>query len=256
MKIGFLGFGNIAKSAIQGINNKKIKNIEKIYVSSLDYSTCKEDAKKYDVTACKTNEELANNSDVIFLCVKPNQAKDVLKEVNLTNKILISFVAGLFCDDLNEMIDSCHHISVIPNTAMSVNKGVLLCEKEHTLDNKEYKIVTKLLEKIGSIEVVDKEQMSIATVIAGCAPAFVAMFIEALGDAGCRFGLDRKTSYRLASKMLEGTGKMAYVLDKHPGELKDAVCSPNGSTIKGVCELEDEGFRGAIIDAVSEIMDD
>ena len=256
MNIGFLGFGNIAKAAVSGLTNKKIKTIDKIFVSGLNYSTVKKDAKVYEVTACKTNEELVNNSDIIFLCVKPNQAKKVLEEVNLTNKILISFVAGLFCNDLNEIVDSCHHISVIPNTAMSVNKGVLLCEKEHTLDNKEYKTVTKLLEKIGSIEVIDKEQMSIATILAGCAPAFVAMFIEALGDAGCRFGLDRKTSYRLASKMLEGTGKMAYVLDRHPGELKDAVCSPNGSTIKGVCELEDEGFRGAIIDAVSEIMDD
>ena len=116
-------------------------------------------------------------------------------------------------------------------------------------------MVNKIFKHLGSVEIVNKQQMDIATIIAGCAPAFVAMFIEALGDAGCRFGLDRQTSYRLAAKMMEGTGKMAHTTNKHPGQLKDAVCSPNGSTIKGVCELEEEGFRGAIIEAVAEIMD-
>ena len=255
MKIGFLGFGNIAKAALAGLQNKKIKNIEQFYASSTHYLTLKEEAKQYNIIACKTNEELIKNSDIIFLCVKPKQVEDVLENEDLENKVIISFVAGLYCDDLEKIIPNTHHISVIPNTAMSVNSGVLLTEDKDTLTISQYKTVEKLLNKLGSMEIINKEQMGIATVIAGCAPAFVAMFIEALGDGACRFGLDRQTSYRLAAKMMEGTGKMASTLNVHPGILKDAVCSPNGSTIKGVCELEEEGFRGAIIEAISEIMD-
>lgn len=255
MKIGFLGFGNIAKAAVEGLNNKKIKSIEEIYVSDLNETKLKEEAKKYHVCACKTNEELVNNSDVVFLCIKPKQVEDAIKDLNFEGKIVISFVAGLFFEKLNELIEDTAHISIIPNTAMSVNKGIFITEDQHSLTAAQYKTVNKILKHLGSIEIISKEQMDIATVIAGCAPAFVAMFIEALGDAACRFGLDRDTSYRLAAKMMEGTGKMAHVSNKHPGQLKDAVCSPNGSTIKGVCELEEEGFRGTIIEAVAEIMD-
>jgi len=255
MNIGFLGFGNIAKSAYQGLTNKKIKIIEQIYATSLNYSQLKEEAKTLKIKPCKDNKELVEACDLIFLCVKPKQVKHVLKELDLKDKIIISFVAGLLNDDLEELIPETHHISVIPNTAMSVNKSVLLVENKSTLTQEQEKTVTKLLSKLGMIEYVDKEEMDIATAIAGCGPAFVAMFIEALGDAGCRFGLARETSYRLASQMMEGTARMALDTKAHPGQLKDAVCSPNGSTIRGVCELEEEGFRGAIIEAISEIMD-
>lgn len=254
MRIGFLGFGNIAQAMAQGLYNKKIK--DEIYASSLDYKTLVEDTKKYHIHPCKTNEELTENSDIIIVCVKPDQVKKVLKKLDLQNKIIISFAAGIFCEDLDEIIPDTHHITVIPNTAMSVNSGVLLAENVHTLDAQELKTVQKLLSKVGMVEFVETKKMDIATVIAGCGPAYVAMFIEALGDAGCKFGLDRATSYRLAAKMIEGSGKMSASLDKHPAQLKDAVCSPKGSTIRGVIALEKEGFRGAIIEAVEEVMDD
>ena len=97
--------------------------------------------------------------------------------------------------------------------------------------------------------------MDIATTIAGCTPAYTAMYLEALGDAACKYGLSREVGYRLVAKMLEGTGKMALESGKHPGELKDAVCSPKGTTIKGVAALEKRGFRGTVIKAIDKVMD-
>lgn len=254
MRIGFLGFGNIAQAMAQGLSNKKLK--DELFASSLNYNTLVEDTKKYNIHPCKTNDELVDNSDIIIVCVKPDQVKKVLKKFNLENKIIISFAAGIFCKELDDIIPNTSHITVIPNTAMSVNSGVLLAENEHTLNPQDLKIVEKLLSKVGMVEFIETKKMDIATVIAGCGPAYVAMFIEALGDAGCRYGLDRETSYRLASKMMEGTGKMAYTTNKHPAQLKDAVCSPKGSTIRGVIALEKQGFRGAVIEAVDKVMDD
>lgn len=89
--------------------------------------------------------------------------------------------------------------------------------------------------------------------IAGCAPAFTDMYIEALGDAGVKYGLQRATAYRLAAKMVEGVGALYLKNETHPGVMKDAVCSPGGTTIKGVTSLEESAFRGAVIKAVDAI---
>ncbi len=96
--------------------------------------------------------------------------------------------------------------------------------------------------------------MNIAMVMAGCAPAFTDMYIEALGDAGVQYGLQRATAYRLAAKMVEGVGALYMATETHPGAMKDAVCSPGGTTIKGVAQLEKDGFRGSVIDAVDAIV--
>ena len=95
--------------------------------------------------------------------------------------------------------------------------------------------------------------MGIGMCIAGCAPAFTDMYIEALGDAGVKYGLQRATAYRLAAKMVEGVGALYLANETHPGAMKDAVCSPGGTTIKGVTSLEESAFRGAVIKAVDAI---
>ena len=106
---------------------------------------------------------------------------------------------------------------------------------------------------ISLIERVDTAHMNIAMCIAGCAPAFTDMYIEALGDAGVKYGLQRAAAYRMAAKMVEGVGALYMATETHPGAMKDAVCSPGGTTIRGVAQLEKDGFRGAVINAVDAI---
>lgn len=105
------------------------------------------------------------------------------------------------------------------------------------------------------IDSIDTDHFSLAGTISGCTPAYAAMFIEALGDAGVMFGLSREQSYRFASQVLVGTGKLAQINKEHPGKMKDNVCSPGGTTIRGVAKLEEKGFRSAIIEAIKAIED-
>ena len=103
------------------------------------------------------------------------------------------------------------------------------------------------------IETIDTEHVSIATTIAGCAPAYTAMYLEALGDAGVKHGLKRDQAYALAAQMIKGTGALYIENQVHPGMMKDAVCSPGGTTIKGVASLEKNAFRGIVIEAIDEV---
>ena len=134
-----------------------------------------------------------------------------------------------------------HIQCTIPNTPMAVGKGVLVTETDNTLTDAQNETFEKLFSSISLIERVDSAHMGIG------------MCIEALGDAGVKYGLQRATAYRLAAKMVEGVGALYLANETHPGAMKDAVCSPGGTTIKGVASLEESAFRGAVIKAVDAI---
>ena len=254
MKIGFIGFGNIAQAMAQGLLEKNPNISQEMFASSAHFEKLKNNTDKYGIHACKTNQETVDTCDIVFICVKPYQVKDVLSQLQFNNQIIISLVGGMYHDDYEAIIPNTHHIVCIPNTAISVAEGVIVIEEKHSLTNEQFQTVETLLSNVAMLEYVETSKMGIATAICGCTPAYTAMYLEALGDAACKYGLTREVGYRLVSKMLEGTGKMARVSKKHPGLLKDEVCSPKGTTIKGVSALEKNGFRGAIIDAIDEVM--
>lgn len=251
MKIGFIGFGNIAQAMAKGLLEQP--SLE-MFASSYNYEKLVNNTKLFGITACKTNQETVDNSDLVFICVKPYQVKDVLQSLNLNNKIIVSLVGGMYNNDYETIIPNTSHICCIPNTAIAVNEGVIVIEQASTLTNEQLETVKELLSKVAMLEFVETSKMGIATAISGCTPAYTAMYLEALGDAACKYGLTREVGYRLVSKMLEGTGKMARLSKKHPGQLKDEVCSPKGTTIKGIASLEKDGFRGTIINAIDEVM--
>ena len=136
---------------------------------------------------------------------------------------------------------------------IAVGAGVIACEQRHSLTDEELEAFENLFGRIALIEWVDGKLLSTASSIAGCGPAFAAMFLESLGDAGVKHGLPRATAYRLAAQMMMGTAKLHLETGTHPGAMKDAVCSPGGTTIKGVAALEKDGFRGCVIDAIDAI---
>ena len=158
-----------------------------------------------------------------------------------------------FRDLFGTSFEQAHIQCTIPNTPMAVGKGVLVTEIDNTLTQEQTETFESLFSSISLIERVDTAHMGIGMCIAGCAPAFTDMYIEALGDAGVKYGLQRATAYRLAAKMVEGVGALYLANETHPGAMKDAVCSPGGTTIKGVASLEESAFRGAVIKAVDAI---
>lgn len=255
VKIGFIGYGNMASAIAKGLIASGALQPAQLYAAARDYEKLCRNAAELGIQPCKNTSELVDACDVIFIAVKPYQIKDVMAPLadKLENKIIVSVVAGIYHKDLESFMPGSHHLATVPNTPVSVCEGVFVCEDKHTLTVEEAAFVQELLETTSIVRFVDSEHMNIASTISGCGPAFASMFIEALGDAGCKHGLTRDTAYALAAQMLAGTGKMAVTSGKHPGQLKDAVCSPGGTTIVGVSTLEQHGFRYAVIDAIDQI---
>lgn len=253
MKIGFIGFGNMAQAMVQGFIEYGKMNPNQFYACAKNYDKLLSNTQKYGIHACENSKEVVMNSDIIILAVKPYLIEEVVKPIctDLENKMVISVAAGYNFEKYNIILrPTTAHISTIPNTPISVGEGIVVCENKHSLNETQLQTFMDLFKDVALVEMVDTHLLSIGGTIAGCTPAYAAMFIEALGDAGVKHGLPRKTAYQLAAKVLAGTGSLYLKEQKHPGEMKDAVCSPKGTTIKGVAALERNGFRNAIIEAI------
>lgn len=256
MRIGFLGYGNMASAIATGIVKSKVVDPKDIYASARDYEKLEKNTAKLGINPTRSSNELVEKSDLIVIGVKPEQVKDVAGYIknDLEEKIIVSIAAGVFYDEYEEVLkNGAHHISTIPNIPISTGKGVMICENKHSLSEEQLEEFKNIFGQIALLEFVDTKKVPIAGTIAGCGPAFASMFIEALGDAGVKYGLTREQSYNLAAKMVEGTGGLYLESKKHPAEIKDSVCSPGGTTIRGVCELERAGFSGAVISAIDVI---
>lgn len=253
IKIGFIGFGNMAQAMAKGLVNFGGFDGKKIYACAGRYEKLLDNAKRIGVNGMKNAAEVAENSDFVVLAVKPRQMQAAISSALdlLNGKAVISVAAGFDFDECEKILKpNTRHISTIPNTPISVGEGIIVCEKRHSLTEEEYRAFAEIFGKTAMIETVETAQLSIAGTISGSAPAFTAMYLEALGDAGVKHGLPREAAYRMAAKMLRGTGGLFLRNGGHPGTLKDAVCSPGGTTIRGVGALEKCGFRGAVIGAV------
>ncbi|RFT34973.1 pyrroline-5-carboxylate reductase, partial [Bifidobacteriaceae bacterium NR020] len=180
--------------------------------------------------------------------------KPICEVINERGIAVISVAAGWTLERYMELLGKNAHVQcIIPNTPIAVCQGVTLAETTHTLSDSQLSMFSALFEPISLVERVNSDHMNIAMCISSCAPAFTAMYMEALGDAGVKYGLQRDCAYRLAAKMIEGVGALYMDSRTHPGIMKDAVCSPGGTTIRGVAELESRGFRGDVIAAVDAI---
>ena len=255
MNIGFIGFGNMAQAIVNGMVNKVNIDPSLIHVCSAHFDSCQKNAEKYGVCAHASGLEVVENTELIVLAVKPYQIEEVVEPIRkaLVSKIVVSIAAGCFYDFYEEILEpQTQHISAIPNTPIAVGKGILVTEQKHSLQPKSLESFVQLFSTIAQIEWVEAKQLSIATTIAGCAPA-TAMYLEALADAGVKHGLKRQQAYDLAALMMAGTSLLYLEKKQHPGIMKDAVCSPSGTTIKGVASLEKNAFRGIIIEAIDEV---
>lgn len=259
LKIGFIGFGNMAGAIAQGLINSGI-NAKNLYATAGHFDKLQEKcAAMGGVIPVESAQEVVVYSDVVFIAVKPNKVNEVimpLKEELSKGKMVISVVWNYNFDRYFEegiIAEGTHLMCTCPNTPVEINKGIFVIENKHSLDDDELSCINELLSKISLVIPVDTKLLGISGTVCGCGPAFTDMFIESLADAAVMYGLPRKTAYQMVSKMIEGTSGLQLSTGKHPGEMKDEVCSPGGATIKGVAALEEHGFRAAVIDAVKAI---
>lgn len=251
-KFGVIGFGNMGGAIINGAVKKNLLKKEDIYVYDPSEKAM-EAAKKAGFNQALSNRELVEECDIILLAVKPQYHKETLEETGkaLEGKCMISIVAGITVERLNQAIDASPRIlRVMPNTPALVFEGAFALCRDNNLSEEEESFAENLFSSIGIVEWVKEYDIDAVCGLSGGGPAYAAMFIEALADGGVKEGLKRDVAYRLAAQTVMGTAKMILDLDMHPGQLKDMVTSPSGTTIEAVEELEKNGFRYAAMRAV------
>ncbi|NLM01164.1 MAG: pyrroline-5-carboxylate reductase [Treponema sp.] len=257
--IGIIGTGMMGSALICGIA-KNVENNE-IFVYDIDKEKANELAKKQGFQVADSERELAKKSNQIILAVKPQFIANVIREISdeletkIKDKILISVAAGVKIEEIEKNLNektrfNAKIIRLMPNLPALVGQAMIaLCANENVTKD-EVENVKKLLSGCGLVEQVSENLMDVVTGVSGSGPAYGFMFIEAMADAAVLHGMPRNQAYVYAAQTLKGAAEMVLKTGNHPAALKDAVCSPGGTTIEGVCALEDGNFRYAIISAV------
>ena len=250
---GFIGCGNMggalasaARQAVPGAN---------LLLANRTPEKAAALAKKLDARAV-TNAEAAARSDFLFLGVKPQMMAQMLADLRETLAarlmpcVLVTMAAGLSIEAIRRMAGVRFPVlRIMPNTPVAVGRGMILCCADGVGEG-QLATFREAMAGAGTLDFVEEHLIDAGSAVAGCGPAFAAMLIEGLADGGVACGLPRAKALLYAEQMLIGTAALAMESGQHPGALKDAVCSPGGSTIQGVRALEARGFRGAAFEAV------
>ena len=249
MKYGFIGCGNMGGAIAKALS----KSTQDILISDPS-SAVKEFAA---CIGCQSadNITVASNCDRIFLAVKPQLMAGVLAPITKVLKekkpLLITIAAGIEIQAIEQMIGtSLPIIRLMPNTPVSVEKGMIVYCKNDLVSDDVMDDFLCDMRFCGTLDPIDEKLIDAASALSGSGPAYLYMFLEAMADGAVACGLPRKKAMEYAAVTMAGAAQMYLTTGKHPGELKDAVCSPAGSTIVGVQQLETHGFRGAVIDCI------
>lgn len=256
MKLGFIGTGCMGTAMIKSIVKAGKLPSKNIYIFDPDVVKTEKLKTEFGVEVLDNGSEVVEKSDVIILAVKPNVLKPVLEACKSsfdTEKILVSFAVGVPIKFYKEIIGTDKKvIRTMPNTPMQVGEGMTLISFEEDISKEEGANIKSLFECTGKAEILDEKLMSEVAALTGSSPAYVYMFIEAMADAAVKSGIPRALSYKLAAQAVLGSAKMVLETGIHPGELKDQVCSPAGTTIEAVNSLEKNGFRYSVMEAMNE----
>lgn len=252
--IGFIGTGNMGSAIAKAAAKSGLA--ETILLSNRTPAKAAALAEELPGGALSTNEEIARSAQLIFLGVKPQMMAGVLEGIAPVLKertgrfLLVTMAAGLSCGRIQDMAGvDCPVIRIMPNTPAAIGAGVVqYCGQGAT--EEELDSFAALIAPAGLVDPTPEELIDAASAVSGCGPAFAYLFIEALADGGVACGLPRDKAAAYAAQMLAGSARMVLESGKHPGALKDAVCSPGGTTIQGVRALEKGGFRSAAMEAV------
>ena len=257
-KLAFIGLGNMGRAIASGLAKSGAVAAENIYGYAPSQDKLRAYCSETGIHACASALEAVQQADTVLIAVKPYVIEGVLAQLKdaLKGKALISVALGYDYARLSSLLDESTRVQfVMPNTPAMVGAGVMLFEQASSLNADERADIMQKFTALGVVEELPSHLMGIGGAVSGCGPAFCALVIEALADAGVKYGLPRPTAYRLASKTLSGTGEMQLQTGMHPGVIKDGVCSPAGTTIRGVEALERAGLRAAMLDAVQAVME-
>ena len=264
MKIGFIGLGNMATAIIGGLLREGTVLADGTAVTAADLiGSAKTEASRqakatqFGIAVTADNREVAAAADVLVLAVKPQFFPEVITEIRDAvneNALVISIAAGLTLERIAALFgrdeNTMRLIRCMPNTPALVNAGcTAVCPGTGATEDDEA-LCLALMESFGHAIVIPERLMDAASAVAGSSPAFVFMFIEALADGAVEAGMPRAQAYEFAAAAVAGSAQLVLETGRHPGDLKDMVCSPGGTTVEGVKALEQRAFRAAAMEAV------
>ncbi|MBS4842761.1 MAG: pyrroline-5-carboxylate reductase [Clostridium butyricum] len=255
-KVGFIGCGNMGSSMVGGLIKSGFLKSEEIIVSTKTEASSKKLRDEFKVETTLDSKTVAKESETIILAVKPNMYKSVVEEIKseLTeDKLIITIAAGISIENMEEWLgDDLKIIRTMPNTPALVGQAMSAVCPNKNVSEEELKYCINIFESFGECEVLEEKYFDGFIAVAGSSPAYVFMFIEAMADGAVKLGIPRAKAYKMAAQSVLGSAKMVLETGKHPGELKDMVCSPAGTTIDAVVELEKLGFRNSVIQAMDK----
>lgn len=252
--IGFIGCGNMGSAMIGGIVGSGLIPANNVIASARSKDTLDNMKETYKIEVTKDNTKVAEKADILFLAVKPNMYEDVISQIRDCVKkeaLIVSIAAGQTIAGIEALF--AHPIKLVramPNTPAMVLESMSALTPNAKVSPEELKKVITIFNSFGKCEVISEKLMDAVTGVSGSSPAYVYMFIEAMADAAVFDGMPRAQAYKFAAQSVLGAAKMVLETGKHPGELKDAVCSPGGTTIEAVKVLEEKGFRAAVMEAI------
>lgn len=255
-KIGFVGCGNMGSSMVGGLIKSGFTKADNIIISTKTEASAKNLEEQFGVITTLDSKVVVKEAEVIVLAVKPFMYKQIIEEIKseLTNdKLIITIAAGITIGNVEEWIGgSAKVIRTMPNTPALVGQAMSAVCPNKNISESELGYCLKIFESFGECVQLEEKDFHGFTALCGSSPAYVFMFIEAMADAAVKLGIPRAKAYKMAAQSVLGSAKMVLQTGKHPGELKDMVCSPSGTTIDAVVELEKLGFRNSVIQAIDK----
>ena len=257
-KIGFIGCGNMGGAIISGILRSGLLTKEEIIGSEIIDDTRRKVREDFGIEVTTDNTK-AIQSEIVVLSIKPQFYKVVIDQIRpFINKdtIVLTIAPGFTLEKLAELFSPEQKIvRAMPNTPALIGEGMTAVCPNKLITEEELAKVMDILKCCGKVEIVQEHMMDAVVAVSGSAPAYIYMLIEAMADAAVLEGMPRAKAYQFAAQAVEGSAKMVQETGKHPGELKDAVCSPSGTTIEAVRVLEEKGFRSNIMEAMRACAD-
>ena len=252
MKVGFIGCGNMARAMIRGILSNKVLEKEALMASDPSPAAHEFITKELGIAAV-SNREAASSSDYLFLAVKPQYYEEVIREIreDVTDRtVIVTIAPGKTLTWLGEQFGrSLKIIRCMPNTPAMVGAGMTGVCPNAQVSEPELDDALRILRSFSKAQVVPEHLLDVVTAVSGSSPALVFLLIEAMADGAVADGMPRAQAYEFAAQAVLGSAKMVLETGKHPGELKDMVCSPGGTTMEMVRVLEERAFRSAVFES-------
>ncbi|MFX0083904.1 MAG: pyrroline-5-carboxylate reductase [Candidatus Hodarchaeota archaeon] len=253
-ELGIIGIGKIGSTLLRVLTNSKVIGREKMIIYDIDQEILLKRSEEFKVDFAESNKLLVKEAKYILIAVLPQVIDEVLEEISsliTEDHVIITIAAGISINHIGKYIDKkVGIVRIMTNTPALVKAAASAISSNEHIKKTELDFVKRLFKELGIVVELEEKHLDAVTGLSGSGPAYLFIIIEALADGGVKMGLSREIALKLAAQMVYGSAKLVLETNKHPGELKDMVATPGGTTITAIHEIESAKLRATLIRAV------